>query len=169
MVFWHQWLKKMKMVEKFMILAKCSWCFFFIIYRERLMPNLAELGKDETFIQAPSCLFTNFGLGEGGRGGQRTETLTREESPSPTQPSSWVSHHPAPTFSHWPNQIPASPEPATVFSPEMSSAWTPSPHILACVLCSSTYFPSFLENLSWIISLSLITPLHSPPHHKKQK
>lgn len=48
----------MQMVEQFMTLAKCSWYFVFIIYRERLMSNPAQLG-DETFAQAetssPAC------------------------------------------------------------------------------------------------------------------
>lgn len=92
MLFWHQCLKKMQTVEQFMTLAKCYWCFFFILYKETLMPNPAHLGKVETFAQAPFCLYTIFGQDEGGGSAQRSETLTHVESPNPPQPSSWVSH-----------------------------------------------------------------------------
>lgn len=50
-----------------------------------------------------------------GRAAQRTEALTLGASPGRAQPSSWLSHHPAHTFSHWPNQMSSVSEPALSF------------------------------------------------------
>ena len=139
------------MVEQCMTLAKRSLCFFFIIYRERVeCPTLLHWVRMKLSPRqkALCCLFTRSGQGEVGEGDQRGEALTCMESPSPAQPSCCISHLPS---SHLTLAKPDSSQSLNLplsFPLRCCLHECAFPHILTCVLCNSTHFPSFLEDLS---------------------
>ena len=131
----------------------CKTFLVFLLHclqRESRMPNPPPLGEDETFTQAESSMLSVHKVWPRRSGGRviRGEALTCMESPSPAQPSCCISHLPS---SHLTLAKPDSSQSLNLplsFPLRCCLHECAFPHILTCVLCNSTHFPSFLEDLS---------------------